>query len=329
MGAWFIRETASLMGIDVTGYQTTIAHSTTLSGIGVHSGESVTITFHPADADTGIIFNRYFEGEEVVSIRAVSSQVGSTDLCTLLGKAPDRSVATVEHLMAALYALGIDNVSIDIDAGEVPIMDGSAAVFIEALDSVGLVTHAAKRRYIRVVKPVRMEMGGSWAEFTPHEGTRFEIDIEFDTSLIGRQSWKGEVTPENFRRELARARTFGFMRDVERLWASGHALGSSLENSVVIGDDHRIINIEGLRYEDEFVRHKALDAVGDLALAGAQFIGCYRSYRGGHKLNAMALRALLADSSAYEVVEAPARRHSVRHGELVAVSAPAFAPWLI
>ncbi len=315
------------MGIDVVGYQTTVARPTTLSGIGVHSGESVSITFNPADHDTGIVFSRHLDGCEVVSIRAVSSQVGSTDLCTLLGKAPDRSVATVEHLMAALYALGVDNVAIDIDAGEVPIMDGSAAVFIDALDSVGLVTHAAKRRYIRVTKPVRIEMGGSWAEFTPHDGTRFEIDIDFDSPLIGRQSWKGEVTADSFRRELARARTFGFMRDVERLWASGHALGSSLENSVVISDDDKVINIEGLRFRDEFVRHKTLDAVGDLALAGAQFIGCYRSYRGGHKLNALALRALLADTEAYDVVEAPSRRSYVRHGELVAVNAPVFAPW--
>ena len=320
---------ANLMGIDVVGYQTTIARSTTLSGIGVHSGENVSISFHPADPDTRIVFNRALDNGDVVSVRAVSSQVGSTDLCTLLGKAPDRSIATVEHLMAALYAIGLDNVSIDIDAGEVPIMDGSAAVFIEAFDSAGLTTHAVKRRYIRVTKPVRIEMGGSWAEFTPHNGTRFEIDIDFDTPLIGRQSWKGEVTADTFRRELARARTFGFMRDVERLWASGHALGSSLENSVVISDDDKVINIEGLRYRDEFVRHKTLDAVGDLALAGAQFIGCYRSYRGGHRLNAMALRALLADSTAYDVVEAPARRNSVRHGELVAVSAPVFAPWSI
>ncbi|PWV99239.1 UDP-3-O-[3-hydroxymyristoyl] N-acetylglucosamine deacetylase [Hoeflea marina] len=320
---------ANLMGIDVVGYQTTIARSTTLSGIGVHSGENVSISFHPADPDTGIVFNRSLDNGDVVSVRAVSSQVGSTDLCTLLGKAPDRSIATVEHLMAALYAMGIDNVAIDIDAGEVPIMDGSAAVFIEAFDSAGLTAHAVKRRYIRVTKPVRIEMGGSWAEFTPHNGTRFEIDIDFDTPLIGRQSWKGEVTADTFRRELARARTFGFMRDVERLWASGHALGSSLENSVVISDDDKVINIEGLRYRDEFVRHKTLDAVGDLALAGAQFIGCYRSYRGGHRLNAMALRALLADSNAYDVVEAPARRNSVRHGELVAVSAPVFAPWSV
>jgi UDP-3-O-[3-hydroxymyristoyl] N-acetylglucosamine deacetylase len=208
-----------------------------------------------------------------------------------LGKAPDRSVATVEHLMAALYALGVDNISIDLDGSEVPIMDGSAAVFIDAIDNAGLVNHSVKRRYIRVIKPVRIEMGGSWAEFTPHNGTRFEIDIDFETPLIGRQTWKGEVTADSFRRELARARTFGFMRDVERLWASGHALGSSLENSVVIGDDDKVINVEGLRFRDEFVRHKTLDAVGDLALAGAQFIGCYRSYRGGHKLNALALRA--------------------------------------
>ncbi|MBW3095913.1 UDP-3-O-acyl-N-acetylglucosamine deacetylase [Pseudohoeflea coraliihabitans] len=317
------------MGMDVSGYQATISRSVFLSGVGVHSGQSVTITFHPAEADSGIVFNRYDGKTMVASVRAVSSQVGSTDLCTLLGTAPDRSIATVEHLMAALYALGIDNIVVELDSGEVPIMDGCAGAFIEAFDEAGIEMLEEKRRYIRVVKPVRMEMGGSWAEFTPHNGTRFEIDIEFDTPLIGRQSWKGEINAENFRRELARARTFGFMRDVERLWASGHALGSSLENSVVIGDDHTVINSEGLRFEDEFVRHKTLDAVGDLALAGAQFIGCYRSYRGGHRLNAMALRALLADASAYEVVEQPARRGGSRYGELVAVSAPAFAPWLV
>ena len=324
-----MRETATFMSSDVIGLQTTISRSISLSGIGVHSGEAVSISFHPADPDTGIVFNRLLPSGDVVSVRAVSSQVGSTDLCTLLGKAPDRSIATVEHLMAALYALGVDNISIELDGSEVPIMDGSASVFIEALDAAGLVNHSVKRRYIRVIKPVRIEMGGSWAEFSQHNGTRFEIDIDFDTPLIGRQSWKGEVTADTFRRELARARTFGFMRDVERLWASGHALGSSLENSVVIGDDDKVINIEGLRYRDEFARHKTLDAVGDLALAGAQFIGCYRSYRGGHKLNALALRALLADQSAYEVVEAPARRSTVRHGELVAINSALFAPWAL
>ena len=152
--------------------------------------------------------------------------------------------------------------------------------------------------------------------------------VHFASDLIGRQSWKGEVTADSFREELSRARTFGFMKDVEYLWASGHALGSSLENSVVIGDDENVINIEGLRYEDEFVRHKTLDAVGDLALAGAQFIGCYKSYRGGHKLNAMALRKLLAQSDAYEIVETKQNQRNGGYGELIAVSAPVFSPWI-
>ena len=202
--------------------------------------------------------------------------------------------------------------ALEIDGSEVPIMDGSAAVFIETLDRAGRVVHAARRRYIRILRQVRVEMGGSWAEFVPHDGTRFEIDIDFDSALIGRQSWKGELDAETFRRELARARTFGFMRDVERLWASGHALGSSLENSLVISDEDTVINAEGLRFSDEFVRHKTVDAIGDLALAGAQFLGCYRSYRGGHKLNSAALRALLADAEAYEIVETPGRRHAGR-----------------
>jgi len=315
------------MSFDLRGFQTTIARPATLSGIGVHSGAAVSMNFLPAEADTGIVFHRRLDGGDTVVLPAISSEVGSTDLCTLLGRSIEASVGTVEHVMAALYALGIDNLVIEIDGGEVPIMDGSSAVFVEALDGAGRVVHEAKRRYIRVLRPVRVEMGGSWAEFVPHEGTRFEIDIAFDSALIGRQSWKGEVDADTFRHELARARTFGFMRDVERLWASGHALGSSLENSVVISDDDTIINVEGLRFTDEFVRHKTVDAVGDLALAGAQFIGCYRSYRGGHKLNAMALKALLGNESAYQLVETPRQRRHAMHGELIAVSASAGAPW--
>lgn len=320
---------AMRMAVDLLGYQTTIARTAPLSGIGVHSGAAVSMTFQPAEPDTGIVFHRQRDDGSICVLRAVAGEVGSTDLCTVLGACREGSVATVEHVMAALYALGIDNVVIEIDAGEVPILDGSAEPFINALDAAGLVAHEAKRRYIRVKRPVRVEMGGSWAEFMPHEGTRFEIDIDFDSTLIGRQSWKGEVNAASFRKELARARTFGFMRDVERLWASGHALGSSLENSVVISDDDTVINVEGLRFADEFVRHKALDSVGDLALAGAQFIGCYRSYRGGHRLNGLALRALLEDVDAYEVVETPRRGGQARHGDLIAVNAPAFAPWTL
>ena len=314
------------MRIGNFGYQTTILDEVTLSGIGVHSGSKVTITFSPAAADTGIVFRRLMDHGDVYSVDAVVSQVTATDLCTVLGGNGGASVATVEHLMAALYALEIDNVVVDINGPEVPIMDGSSIVFVEALDRAGVEILKSKRRYLRVTKPVRIESGGSWAEFVPYEGTRFEVDIDFDCKLIGRQVWKGDITPDTFRHELARARTFGFMRDVEFLWASGHALGSSLENSVVISDDDTVINIEGLRFENEFVRHKTLDAVGDLALAGARFIGCYRSYRGGHKLNSLALRALLADSSAYEVVQT-AQPREARNGEMVAASGPVFAPW--
>lgn len=315
------------MTIGLLGFQTTLANPATLSGIGVHSGTPVSITFQPAEAGTGIVFNRVHENGSSSEYRAVSSHVGNTDLCTVLGRNPAHWVATIEHVMAALYATGIDNVVVDVDGAEMPIMDGSSYPFIEAIEQAGTTNLGVKRRYIRVTKPVRFDSGASWAEFRPYDGTRFEVEIDFESPLIGRQSWKGDLTAASFRSELSRARTFGFMRDVERLWAAGYALGSSLENSVVISDDNSVINVEGLRFKDEFVRHKTLDAVGDLALAGAQFIGCYRSYRGGHKLNANALKALLSDRRAYEVVEAPSRSVSVRAREFVPVNVPEFAPW--
>jgi UDP-3-O-[3-hydroxymyristoyl] N-acetylglucosamine deacetylase len=316
------------MAIALLGFQTTIAAPLTLTGIGVHSGREVTITFQPAEAGTGVVFQRQHDDGSVSEYRAVSAHVGNTDLCTVLGTNPARSIATIEHVMAALYALGLDNVIVEVDGAEMPIMDGSSEVFIEAIEQVGITNLGVKRRYIRVTKPVRIESGASWSEFRPYDGTRFEVEIDFDSKLIGRQKWEGDLTAETFKTELSRARTFGFMRDVERLWAAGFALGSSLENSVVISDDDTVINVEGLRYEkDEFVRHKTLDAVGDLALAGAQFIGCYRSYRGGHKMNANALKALLSDPTAYEVVEAPSRSYQVRAREFVPVQVPEFAPW--
>ena len=316
------------MAIALLGFQTTIAAPLTLTGIGVHSGRDVTITLQPAEAGTGIVFQRQHDDGSTSEYRAVSAHVGNTDLCTVLGTNPARSIATIEHVMAALYALGLDNVIVEVDGAEMPIMDGSSEVFIDAIEQVGIANLGVKRRYIRVTKPVRIESGASWSEFRPYDGTRFEVEIDFDSKLIGRQKWEGDLTAETFKTQLSRARTFGFMRDVERLWAAGFALGSSLENSVVISDDDTVINVEGLRYEkDEFVRHKTLDAVGDLALAGAQFIGCYRSYRGGHKMNANALKALLSDPSAYEVVEAPSRSYQVRAREFVPVQVPEFAPW--
>jgi UDP-3-O-[3-hydroxymyristoyl] N-acetylglucosamine deacetylase len=316
------------MGIDLHDYQTTIKTRVTLSGFGVHSGKPVSIRFLPADPDTGVVFHHIDENGAAREIRALVSEIGGTDLCTVLGDPAGRHVGTVEHVMAALFGLGIDNVVIEIDGSEVPILDGSAASFVEAIDRAGIETLETKRRYIRVLKPVRLESGASWAEFRPHDGTRFEIEIDFESPAIGRQAFASDVNPQSFRRELARARTFGFMKDVERLWAAGYALGSSLENSVVIGEDSRVINMEGLRYKNEFVRHKTLDAMGDLALAGARFIGCFRSYRGGHRLNAAALRRLLSDGSAFEVVETK-RSERGRSAEMVAVNAAVFAPWTL
>ena len=319
---------ASSLGVELLEYQTTLKSRCSLSGVGVHSGKAVSVHFSPAEADTGVVFQRTDNGASGNLIRALASEVGATDLCTGLGDPAGDHVATVEHLMAALLGMGIDNVAIEIDGPEVPIMDGSASAFVEAFAQAGIAQLSEKRRYIRIVKPVRFESGSSWAEFQPYDGTRFEVEIDFESPAIGRQSFATDFTPETFEREISRARTFGFIKDVERLWAAGYALGSSLENSVVIGEDHRVINMEGLRYPNEFVRHKMLDAVGDLALAGARFIGCFRSYRGGHRINAAALRHLLTDRSAFEIVEAT-RRGRGRGAEMIAVNAPLYAPWML
>ncbi|PRX11678.1 UNVERIFIED_ORG: UDP-3-O-[3-hydroxymyristoyl] N-acetylglucosamine deacetylase [Martelella mediterranea] len=284
------------------GLQTTVAKPVTVSGIGVHSGKPATMTFRPADADHGIVFERYADGRRISAFKAVSDNVGPTALCTVLGEHPGEWIATIEHVMAALYAFGVDNLLITVDNAEVPIMDGSSRMFVDALDQTGIVTLPEKRSYLKVMKPVRVENGAGWAEFLPYEGTRFEVEIDFDTAVIGRQKWSGDMTAATFRKELSGARTFGFMRDVEPMWARGFALGSSLENSVVISDDDRVINAGGLRYEQEFVRHKTLDAVGDLAMMGMPFAGCFRSYRGGHALNAQAVRALFDTAGACVIV---------------------------
>ena len=316
------------MVFDWRGQQSTIARSAVVSGIGVHSGEPTTLVLRPAEIDHGIVFRRLRAGAEPVLIPAISSSVCNTEFCTAVGFGTV-SIATIEHLMAAIYCCGIDNLLIDVDSSEIPILDGSAAPFIALIEEAGIKIQGASRRYIRVKKPVRVETGASWAEFLPHDGTRFEVEIDFESPAIGRESYKGEINSTSFRRDLSRARTFGFLRNVERLWASGLALGSSLENSVVIGHDDTVINIEGLRYKDEFVRHKALDAVGDLALAGAQFIGCFRSYRGGHAMNAKALRTLLSDKTAFEIVEPRTPKSVARGRDMVAVAAPVYAPWVL
>jgi UDP-3-O-[3-hydroxymyristoyl] N-acetylglucosamine deacetylase len=294
--------------------QTTLAAEISLTGTGVHSGAPVSIALCPADGDTGIRFllsNGHADGTEIV---ADQRSVTGVTLCTVLGDGNGASVATVEHLLAALRGLGVDNAVIEIDSPEVPIMDGSAAQFVEAIDEVGLAELDAPRRYLKVLKRVSVEEAGAYGELLPYNGFHLDVGIDFDTPLIGTQRIELELNPGSFRRDLARARTFGFMKDVERLWAAGLALGASLDNTVAIGDD-RIINREGLRFPDEFVRHKALDAVGDLALAGAPILGAFRSHRGGHRLNALVLKALFADAEAWTMIEAP-RYREIRHAEL-------------
>jgi UDP-3-O-[3-hydroxymyristoyl] N-acetylglucosamine deacetylase len=295
----------------------------TVSGIGVHSGRDVSVTLHPAEADAGVTFyHANGGGARDRAIPATFRHVAATDLCTAVG-VPGATIATVEHLLAALSALGVDNAAVEIDGPEVPIMDGSAGAFIDAVDEAGVERLDAPLRYVRVDQPVRVEDGESWAEFVPHNGRRVEVEIDFANPLVGKQKYAVDVDGGSFRSDIARARTFGFLCDVEQLWARGLARGASLENAVVIGED-RVINPEGLRFTDEFVRHKVLDAIGDLALAGLPILGCYRSRRGGHRLNVMALQALFAREDAWTLVEAPQPRRETGHAELPAGVALAY-----
>ncbi len=284
--------------------QTTLAREIELTGVGVHSGAPVTMVLHPAEADTGIRFMVARRGRIVSEIVAEVDNVKNLTLCTVIGDDTGTTVGTVEHLLAALRGLAVDNCYVEIEGKEVPIMDGSSSAFVDRIDEVGLRHLDAPRKFIKVLKPVRIDDGDCWAELVPHSGFHLDIEIEFDTPVIGRQRLAYEMTPGVFRNELSRARTFGFMHDVEKLWKAGLALGASLENSVAIGED-KVINPEGLRYREEFVRHKMLDAVGDLSLAGLPLLCRYRSVRGGHRLNAHALQALFEDRSAWTVVHAP------------------------
>jgi UDP-3-O-[3-hydroxymyristoyl] N-acetylglucosamine deacetylase len=317
------------MGINILGHQTTLRERIEFRGVGVHSGKPVTMFLSPAPANTGIVFSVTCSKTGASrEIAANAAAIGATDLCTVLGDPRGVHAATVEHLLAALRAMNVDNVLVEMESGEVPVLDGSAREYVDAIHATGLRSLSALRAYIRVRKHVRIELNSAWAEFSPYPGTRYDIEIDFASEAIGRQRYAVNLTAQTFARDVAPARTFGFLKDVEKLWAAGFALGSSFENSVVIGDDNSVINPEGLRYADEFVRHKLLDAIGDLALVGAPILGCFRSYRGGHKLNAMIAKALLSDKSAFEFVGAPVSRARVRHAELVTVGAPAYAPAL-
>jgi UDP-3-O-[3-hydroxymyristoyl] N-acetylglucosamine deacetylase len=309
--------------------QTTLRDQVAVSGIGVHSGSPVTLTLQPADDDTGIVFQRLAaDGTVEREIRADVRAVTATEFATVLGDAKGPLCSTAEHLLAALRGLGVDNVVVEIDGPEVPIMDGSAAPFVDAIDQAGLTARALPRRYIEVIKPVRVSKDGALGELRPYQhGFRVEAEIEFDHPLIRCQTLALDIEPEAFRREIARARTFGFMKDVAKLWSAGYALGASFANTLVVTED-RVLNPEGLRFADEFVRHKILDAVGDLALAGQPLLAAYRTVRGGHKLNYAVLSALMADPTAWRVIEAaePVRR-TRGHAEVGAgLTAAAYGP---
>ena len=313
-----------------SGRQTTLRSDVTVSGIGVHSGVPATLTIHPAGPGTGIRFIRPgIDGKPGREIKADVRSVVATDFATVIGDTAGPLCSTAEHVLAALSGLGIDNALVEIDGPEMPIMDGSAADFVAAVDRVGLEATAAPRRYIKVLKPVRVANGRSYGELRPYDrGMRFEVEIAFDHALIGRQTMAFDLDPLHFRREIARARTFGFMSDVAKLWSAGYALGASFENTLVVAEN-RILNPDGLRWTDEFVRHKALDAIGDLALVGAPLLGVYRSVCGGHKLNHAVISALMADRSAWTVVDATAlARKTVRgRAELTTgIATPAYGP---
>ena len=314
--------------------QTTLWSQATVTGVGVHSGLPVSLTLGPALVDAGFIFVRTGLDGPDREVQANAKSVIATAFATVIGDSEGPLVSTAEHVLAALRGMGVDNATIEVDGPEVPIMDGSASAFVAAIDQAGIVEQAARRRFIQVLKPIQVAIGDSFGELRPNSsGFRAEIEINFANPAIGRQNYIIDLNPQSFRRDIARARTFGCMNDVAQLWSAGFALGASFENSVVF-DETRLLNSEGLRYSDECVRHKALDAVGDLALAGLPLLATFRSVRGGHKLNHAVLSALIADRSAWKIVEAEpvatARRPRVAaeiaSGMLGGMIAPAFGP---
>ena len=284
--------------------QRTIKNVIRATGVGLHSGEKVYLTLRPAAVDTGIVFRRV-DVEPAVEIPADAELVSETTLCTGLSR-DGAKVQTVEHLMSALAGLGLDNLYVDLSAAEVPIMDGSAGPFVFLLQSGGIVEQGAAKRFIRIKRPVEVRDGDKIARFEPHDGFRLGFTIDFNHPAIPSTQSRAviEFSTENYIREVSRARTFGFMRDLEYMRERNLGLGGSMDNAIVL-DEFRVLNDDGLRYGDEFVRHKILDAIGDLYLAGHAVIGAFEGYKSGHALNNKLVRALLAERSAWEEVTFP------------------------
>jgi UDP-3-O-[3-hydroxymyristoyl] N-acetylglucosamine deacetylase len=281
--------------------QRTLKNVIRATGVGLHSGEKVYLTLRPAGVNAGIVFRR-IDFDEAVVIPAKAENVGDTQLSTTLIQG-DVRVSTVEHLLSAIAGLGIDNIYIDLSAAEVPIMDGSAGPFVFLLQSAGIEEQNAAKRYIRIKKEVRVEDGDKWASFVPFEGFKVGFSIEFDHPVFKSRTQNAiiDFSSTSFVKEISRARTFGFMKDIEMLRQRNLALGGSMDNAIVV-DDFRVLNEDGLRYEDEFVKHKILDAIGDLYLLGHSLIGEFHGHKSGHELNNKLLRELLVQEDAWEEV---------------------------
>ncbi|MEW5943179.1 MAG: UDP-3-O-acyl-N-acetylglucosamine deacetylase [Pseudomonadota bacterium] len=281
--------------------QRTLKNVIRATGVGLHTGEKVYLTLRPAAVDTGIVFRRV-DLPQPVEIKARPDHVGDTRLSSTLERG-EVKVSTVEHLMSAFAGLGIDNAYVDLSAPEVPIMDGSASPFVFLLQSAGIEEQGAAKRYIRIKKAVQVQDGDKWVRFEPYDGFRVSFTIAFDHPVFetSSQTIAMDLANVSFVKDISRARTFGFMQEVETLRARGLALGGSLDNAIVM-DEYRVLNSDGLRYEDEFVKHKVLDAIGDLYLLGHPLIGAFTGCKSGHALNNRLLRSLMADAQAWEYV---------------------------
>ena len=281
--------------------QRTLKNVIRATGVGIHTGDKVYMTLRPAAVDTGIVFRRV-DLPQAVEIKACCQTVGDTSLSTTLVQG-DVRVATVEHLLSAMAGLGIDNAYVELSAAEVPIMDGSAGPFVFLLQSAGIEEQAAAKRFLRIKKSVTVRDGDKWARFDPFDGFKVGFSIDFDHPIFTRKTSTAEIdfSTTSFVKEVSRARTFGFMRDIEMLRERNLVLGGSMDNAIVL-DDYRVLNEDGLRYEDEFVKHKILDAIGDLYLLGHSLIGAFYGHKSGHQLNNTLLRSLIADRGAWEEV---------------------------
>jgi len=279
-------------------YQTTIKKSVELVGIGLHKGSPVRLKLEPLESNSGIVFYR---SDVDVAIPLVPQNVVDTKMATVIGK-DGHVISTIEHMLSAVYAYGIDNLKIIVDADEVPVMDGSSASFCMLLDEAEVVQQDIPKRIMRIKKEVEVREGDKYVKLSPSPDLKYDFTIKFPHPVIKTQEYVLEFTKESYKNEIARARTFGFLHEVQYLRSKGLALGGSLENAIVL-DEKKILNPEGLRFDDEFVRHKILDAIGDMSLIGMNFIGNYEALAGSHDLNHKLTLALLADAENYEVVE--------------------------